>query len=313
MRSLSCPTVSTLNNNDFRTLLNYVVAKGEGPNTIFILGTTGEAYSISLEAKKQLIDIAAEEISRLKEMYKHNSGLNLKDEPGRSLELAVGITEPTIEKTVELAQYAEEAGADHAVFMPIYVKQEGRFTRKITSNVEHVLDKTKKINFILYNLPSRTGGKNIRKATLGKLSRYERIVGIKDSSGNPVRVKSYIKAAGGFAEVDVGDEILGLELNKGRIVAGSSNILPVPYNIAVFGNRDEDTMVARTVENLIRFQKVYAKNPIGAFKYMLNKLGVLSSPQTINPGYRVELSFAEKLDELLLDKDFDMMQRACLA
>lgn len=306
MKSLTCPIISTDSEVDYRKAIRYTFAKGRGANIIFSLGTTGEADYLFLKDKKNLIAIAVDEVGQLRKKFQHNSG--------RTLELAVGITGRDIDETAELAQYAEQKDADYAVLMPVSITmRKGDYSRKIGPNVRTILNKTKKIKLILYNFPLITGNKNIKTGTWKYFARNPRIVGLKDSSGDRKRAENYIKAAAGNAEVDIGSEILGLKMDTGRIVAGSTNILPVPWNMATFGNRYENDMVARTAEKLVEFQKIYAEDPIGAFKHILFRLGIISSKRMFNEDLTVSSGFARRLNTLLKDKDFQIMHQACLA
>jgi len=308
MKSLTCPGTTPMIGDDYRKVMRYAFAGGKGANTFFCLGSTGEANNLCLTAKKGYIDIATDEIGKIKaEGIKHNSGL--------PLELSIGVTHENIAETVKLAQYAEQAGADYAVVMLAYItrKRSGKVTRRVGDNMRTLLKETNKIKFIWYNYPDMTDGKSIRTDTWKRYSRNDRIVRLKDSSGSPKRARNYTKAAGVFAEVDVGDEILGLRKELPGIVAGSTNILPGAWNMAVFEDRDENIIAEKVAQHLIRFQQVYAKNPVGAFKYIQHKLGIIDSPATFNPKFKVDTAFAGELDELLLDSDFVKLQKLAAA
>lgn len=302
MKSLTNPVITPENPGDYRRAIRYSAAKGWGPNIIFALGTTGEEYLLSMNRKKFFINVAVDEVGKLKTEFKHNTG--------RDLELAVGITGKSMDDTLELTEYAKNEGADYLVLKPVQITKKGAagFSRRIGNNVEKVLTKAGDVKVILYNIPQMTDGKNIRTSTWKKLSRDSRIVAIKDSSGESKRIENYLKAADGNAEVYVGDEILGLKIPSDGVVAGSTNILPVAWNRAVFGDSSEDYVAAGTAEKLTEFQKVYAENPIGALKYMLHKLGVISCATTIDKRLTVNAGLAERLDRLLLNKDFIAMQ-----
>lgn len=310
---LICPIISPDNESDLRKVIRHVFHEGYGANVIFTLGTTGEFYVHTLEDKMRIIDIVAEEVSRLKEKNITNPiSLTHLD---KSLELAVGVTGENLTDTIELANYARDKGADYAVLMPVYYTRtkRGKFTRiGVSRNVEEVIKNTpernnRDISFILYDHPGITNGLSIRTATWKKLARNSRIVAIKTSSTDYSRVEDYKQAAHGNARVYVGDEILGLEVISDGIVAGSSNVLPAAWSGAARRSSDPESERTKKIiaYKLQRFQKEYSKNGIGAFFYMLNKLGIISSAKVTDPSLNPSDGLKRKLDQLMRDKDFE--------
>jgi dihydrodipicolinate synthase/N-acetylneuraminate lyase len=277
MSILTCPVISTEDEADFRSVLRHVYSRGNGADIIFILGTTGGFYVLSICDKRRLVDIAVDEVGKLKE------------ESNKHLELAVGVTGNDFDETVKLAQYAEEKGADYAVLMPLYIDSDA------TTTAVGVVDKTTTIRWILYNHPLITNRRNIKPYEWESLSLHERIQKLKDSSGDPGRADSYRK---GYGELHIGDEILGLEIPCDGIVAGSSNVLSAVWARAA--RRDNEDIPSK----LTRFQKVYAENPVGSFHYMLCKLGVISSNEPVDSGLKVDSELKKDLDELMDRDDF---------
>ena len=72
-----------------------------GIDGIVIMGSTGEFFSMSMEAKKELIDLATDYINKRVKLY-------------------IGTSCMTIEETVELSNYALEKGADAVMIIGPY-------------------------------------------------------------------------------------------------------------------------------------------------------------------------------------------------
>ncbi len=84
------------------------------------------------------------------------------------------------------------------------------------------------IPIILYNIPSRTGVR-IEPETAAKLSKLERIVAIKDSSGDIENIKAYNEQCqDGFCVLAGSDGLIldNLKLGGSGAIAATSNIFP---------------------------------------------------------------------------------------
>ncbi len=292
MAKLICPVITPTSEHEYRRLIQHVVADGRGCDVVFALGTTGEFYALDNGVGKNYSSIAIDEVREL----------NRKNR--RRVEVAVGVTSHSWRESINFAKFAERCGADSLVVMPVYIEE----TRRFGDGLKRFLHETNK-PVILYNHPGMTCGKNIRSATWKEFAQHPGIVALKDSSGNLKRLGDYQKAAGNNAEVYVGDEIFGLRclangMHLDGIVAGSANIFPIAWKIAVDCNFGEDIHAARFAEKLEEFQKIYAINPIGAFHYILQKQGVISSNETIDKRNKVSDKLADDLDNLMQQQDF---------
>jgi len=137
---------------------------------LLFLGTTGEAPSISMEEREEIIRFAVEKVRK-------------------RVPVVVGTGTNSTEKTIHMTKQAEELGADCAlVVTPYYNKpvQEGLYQHYA------VIAKSTSIPIIIYNVPSRTGV-NILPETVVKLARdFENIIGIKEASGNMAQIDMLI-------------------------------------------------------------------------------------------------------------------------
>jgi len=140
-----------------RNIQRQVQAKVDG---ILLLGTTGEAATLSEEEQKKVIEIGVREAK------------------GKTL-ILVGTGSNCTKTAIEKTKRAKELGADIAlVVAPYYSKptQEGiyRHFQAIASTVD--------IPLLIYNIQGRTGV-NIENETLLKIAKLSQVIGVKESSG----------------------------------------------------------------------------------------------------------------------------------
>jgi 4-hydroxy-tetrahydrodipicolinate synthase len=150
---------NTLDLEGLERLVEHVVAGGV--HGIFILGTTGEAQSLSHDLRVEMI----KQTSRL-----------LKNR----IPLLVGITDTSIVDSLSLSQVAYEAGAEAVVSAPPYYFATGQpelaeFYEKLIPELE--------LPIYLYNMPSHTKVA-FAPETIKRIAENEKVIGFKDSSSN---------------------------------------------------------------------------------------------------------------------------------
>lgn len=174
---------------------------------LFMLGTTGEATSLSYELRKELI-------KRTGELVNHQ------------VPVVVGITDTSMDGSLKIADYTAEMGLDGVVIAPPYympIAQE-----EMREYLENLVPKLS-LPFLMYDMPSCTkmhmSLETIRKAKeLGA-------IGVKDSSGDMSYLFSLIhefKDSPDFSII-AGTELFLPEtiLQGGHgAVAGGANIFP---------------------------------------------------------------------------------------
>ena len=144
-----------------------------GINALLILGTTGEASTLSDDEKEKIILFSAEHI-------------------GGRVPMIVGTGTNDTHHTVELSRFAAQNGADAVlVVTPYYNKttDDG-----LVRHFSYVADSCEK-PVILYNIPSRTGMK-ITLSVYSKLAKHENIVGVKEASGDISAAAELISTVG---------------------------------------------------------------------------------------------------------------------
>lgn len=152
----------------FESFINFQI--DSGVDSLIVLGTTGEAPSITSEERDEMISFAVRVVR------------------GR-VPVIVGTGSNSTSHTIELCQKAEKLGADGLlVVAPYYNKpvQEGLY-RHFKAVAESV-----KTPIILYNVPGRTGC-NISPDTVLRLAEIGNIAGVKEASGDMSQVDDIIR------------------------------------------------------------------------------------------------------------------------
>ncbi len=209
------PLVTPLLDNDnldiegLERLIEHVIAGGV--HGVFILGTTGEAQSLSYKLRV--------------EMIKQTSHL-LK---GRA-PLLVGISDTSISDSLSLSQAASEAGADAVVSAPPYYYATGQ--PELVEFYEALIAKLE-LPLYLYNMPTHTKV-TFSVETIKRLAENEKVIGFKDSSANGAYLQSVIFAMRHRKDfsIFVGPEEMTAEsvmMGASGGVNGGANLFPKLY------------------------------------------------------------------------------------
>lgn len=204
---------NTLDIDGLERLIEHVIAGGV--HGIFILGTTGEAPSLSFELKIEMI----KQSSRI---------LNNR------LPLFVGISDTSIVESIHLSQVAYEAGADVLVSAPPYYFAPAQ--PELAEFYENLLPDLE-LPLYLYNMPAMTKV-SFAPSTIKRIAQNEKVIGFKDSSGNGTYFQSVMyemKDHKDFAMFIGPEEMLAevLLLGADGGVSGGANIFPELY-VALF-------------------------------------------------------------------------------
>ncbi len=132
-----------------------------GTQALIVLGTTGEASTISHEEKAEVISTAVAKT-------------------GKRVPIIVGVGSNSTDIAVKNTIQAEELGADGVLLVTPYYN-------KCTNNglIAHFtkVAKATKLPVILYNVPGRTAV-NIPAEVVASMSKVENVIGVKEASGN---------------------------------------------------------------------------------------------------------------------------------
>jgi 4-hydroxy-tetrahydrodipicolinate synthase len=176
LHGIICPVVTpfhadeTLDIPRLRSHIDWLLAAGV--HGIFVLGTTGEFYSLSESEKETVIAEAVLHVGNRAKVYAGTGA----ESTGEIIRLT------------KLAQKHYAAGV--SVIAPYFIKPN---QAEVVEHFRHIADSTS-LPVILYNNPGTCGGLSIEPASVEKLAQTPNIVGIKDSSGDLQNTLELIKA-----------------------------------------------------------------------------------------------------------------------
>ena len=263
------PLVTPLLDNDtldvegLERLIEHVVAGGV--HGIFILGTTGEAQSLSFSLRE--------------EMIKQTSKI-LKER----LPLLVGISDTSLSDSIRLSYSAAEYGADAVVSAAPYYFAAAQ--PELIDFYEALIPKIALPTY-LYNMPTHTKV-SFAPSTLYRLSENEKVLGFKDSSANGTYLQSIIytmREKKDFS-IFVGPEEMTAEavlMGASGGVNGGANMFPKLYVDLYNAAKAEDIETVRKLQlNVMQISTtIYAQGKYGSsflkgVKCALSLLGICS-------------------------------------
>lgn len=195
-----------------------------GVHGLFLLGTTGEAPSLSYRLRRELLERACRQVA------------------GRVLVL-VGITDTAFVESVNMARCAADAGARGVVLAAPYYFPAGQ--EELLEYLQHLVPELP-LPMFLYNMPSTTK-LVFEPQTVRRALDIPGIVGLKDSSGDMIyfhRLQRMLRDRTEFSLLVGPEELLGETVMLGGHggVNGGANLFPQLYvelyDAAVAGNRD---------------------------------------------------------------------------
>jgi 4-hydroxy-tetrahydrodipicolinate synthase len=260
------PLVTPLTDRDtldvagLERLVEHVVLGGV--HGLFLLGTTGEAPSLSYQLRWDLID-------RVTKLVR-----------GR-VPVLVGITDTAFVESVNVAMHAADCGASAVVLATPYYFPAGQ--TELAGYIQNIVEKLP-LPLVLYNMPALTKVW-FEIDTLRKLSSLGRIIGIKDSSGDLDYFQQLmtLRTERPDWSIMIGPEAMlpeAMAIGGDGGVAGGANVFPRLfvdcYDACVAGDRAKLQKSRNTINE---FQKVYdigkyASRHIKATKCALSLLGI---------------------------------------
>ncbi|QUD86731.1 dihydrodipicolinate synthase family protein [Phenylobacterium montanum] len=153
----------------FRDVLAWF--KHQGADGIVVLGTSGEYPSFSVAERKLIAETA------------------LKDKLG--MNIIVGPGTPNFPETLELAQHAQDHGADGLLVIPPFYYPDPP-TEGLVRYYSMLFDQVR-IPINLYHIPGNSHVK-ISHDLIRALMHYPNLAGIKDSTGDPAGYAAFVAA-----------------------------------------------------------------------------------------------------------------------
>ncbi len=177
-----------------------------GIDAIVVAGTTGEAATLTHEEHCECIKFAVDHIA------------------GR-VPVIAGTGSNDTAYGIELSQYACEVGADALLLVTPYYNK--ATPKGLINSFLATAEATNK-PIILYNVPSRTGC-NISLPVYRELAKHERIVAVKEASGNISAIAELCAECGDSFDIYSGndDQIVPIMSLGGKgVISVLSNVLP---------------------------------------------------------------------------------------
>ncbi|HET7410067.1 MAG TPA: 4-hydroxy-tetrahydrodipicolinate synthase, partial [Paracoccaceae bacterium] len=187
-----------------RALVDWHIA--EGSHGLVPVGTTGESPTLSHDEHERVIEVVVEQAA------------------GRVPVIAGAGSNNTVE-AIRFMRHAEAVGADAGlVVTPYYNKptQEGMIAHF------RALHDCCELPIIIYNIPGRSVV-DMSPETMGELARLPRIIGVKDATGDVVRVSKQRATCGAdFLQLSGEDAMaLGFNAHGGRgCISVTANVAP---------------------------------------------------------------------------------------
>lgn len=228
----------------------------------FILGTTGEAASLSLAIKKNYVK-AAQKCKR----------------PG--FPLYAGISSNALHESIEFAKYCADHGVDILVStLPSYFGlTELQMKKYFESLAESVT-----LPLVIYNIPSTTH-MSIPLSIIDELSHHPNIIGTKDSERNEERLKQSLDL---WKNREDFSHFLGwaaksaqaLEGGSDGLVPSTANLTPEIYEVMFDAVREGDHATAMAMQHLSDvFGNLYQQGrtlgeSLAALKLLMKEKGI---------------------------------------
>ena len=229
----------------------------QGTRCIGVVGTTGEAPTVTVEEHCEIIRVAVEQAA------------------GR-VPIMAGCGANSTAEAINLARFAKSVGADCQLqVVPYYNKptQEGQY-----QHFRQIAETVGDLPMVLYNVPGRTVA-SMEHDTVLRLAQIPGIVGIKEATGDLARAQWLIRdVPEGFA-VYSGDDLTAVAL----MLCGGHGNISVTANVApalmqalceaaLAGRRDE---AMRLQKQLLPLHKslFIESNPIPV-KWAMQRLGM---------------------------------------
>lgn len=235
-------------------LLDWHIANNT--DAILILGTTSESPTMSHEEDLEICRFSVERVAGRVPVIA-SSGSNS--------------TQTVIEKSLDL----QAAGADAVMnIAPYYNKANKKGMYHHFADVADAID----IPLIIYNVPGRTGC-SIPADVVGELSKHERIIGIKEASGDLSYVAKIAKYANeDFAIYSGNDDVILPVLSMGGsgVISVLANVMPKETHdmVMAFLNGDTQGALAEQLRLMNLINNLFIEvNPIPV-KEAMNLMGM---------------------------------------
>lgn len=286
------PLVTPLKDNDtldiesLERLIEHLIQGGV--SALFILGTTGEAQSLSYRIRQQVIQ----------ETCRINRG---------RLPILACISDTSMVESIHLACFAADCGASAVVSAPPYYFATSQ--PELTTFYEELIPQLP-LPLFLYNMPTHVKV-NFEPATIHRIAQNPKVVGFKDSSANAVYFQSVMHAMKERPDFAM---LVGTEETTAQCVLmgahgginGGANLFPelyvAMYQAAKDGNLPEVLRLQPLIMQIsASIYKVgqYGSSYLKGLKCALSVLGIINDDFVASPFYKFLTPEREKIRQAL--------------
>ena len=257
--------------DSLKRLIDHVVSGGV--DYLVVLGTTGEAATLTSEEKKQV----------LKACLEFNGG---------RVPVMLGIGGNNTQAVLEEIKTTDFYGVASILSVSPYYNKPSQ--AGIIAHYTAIADASP-VPVILYNIPGRTMS-NMTASTTLQLSHHPNIVGMKEASGN---LEQCMQIAAGMPKDFLllsGDDLLTkaiLSIGGSGVISVLANAIPVTFRKLTQGTEEESLQAAFSLLELngLMYQE---GNPVG-IKNLLYHLGIISTDQVRLPMLSASAALSEQI------------------
>ncbi len=237
----------------------------QGSTGVVPAGTTGESATLSHAEHDRVIKITVDTVAK-------------------RVPVIAGCGSNATDEALRLIRYAEKAGADAAlVVTPYYNKpsQQGMYLHF------KALSEATSLPIFIYNIPGRSVV-DMSPETMGRLADLKNIVGVKDATGNLIRVAQQRRTCGkDFVQLSGNDELaLGFNAMGGTgCISVTANIAPdicAAFQNAIAAGDHAGALLLQDRLTPLHLA-VFTDNSPAPTKYAMKKLGIMPSDETRLP------------------------------
>lgn len=257
---------------DYASVKTLIKRQEEAQNGILLLGSTGEALNMPLDAKKRLAEFV------------------LAQKP--SVPVMVGVGGAQLEEQKSWIHFCERLGADGFLLVTPYYSRPG--AKGQIHWFSSLADETDKL-CMLYNVPARTATR-LSPEALKAVAAKENIYALKEASGSLEDYEAYRSAAPDLNFYSGNDNMVFELCRRGAkgLVGVMSNVYPKLTRRYV-----EESLAQKRTELIESCElgslQVNCQNPLPS-KALLYKKGLIESDLLLPPLCIDDLSNAEELD-----------------
>ncbi|MGV8113757.1 MAG: 4-hydroxy-tetrahydrodipicolinate synthase [Lentimicrobium sp.] len=183
-------------------LIEYTISNGV--NYLVVLGTTGEAATLSKDEKNALIQY-------------------VRDQVAQRCPLVLGMGGYNTQEVINNLQVFDPDGFDAILSVTPYYNKPSQ--RGLYLHYKHIASASP-LPVILYNVPGRTSVNMKAETTLELAAEFENIIGVKEASGNMSQIMEIIRNKPKDFLVISGDDGITMPL----IAAGANGVISVVAN-----------------------------------------------------------------------------------